>query len=81
LGLISAFRIRGLREEIEVYVRDGQLLTDHRFYFLGCNFLTLLYVLDRKPRLADEAPKDMVHLLQKAPSVRASSALPLTQAP
>jgi hypothetical protein len=44
-GELSVFRIRSLREEIQVYVRDDRLFTDHRFYFLGGNFLTLYYTV------------------------------------
>jgi hypothetical protein len=49
---LSVFRIRGLREEIQVYVRDERLFTDHRFYFLRGNFLTLRYTISRAPETA-----------------------------
>ena len=34
-------------EEIEVYVQDGQLRTEHRFYLSRLNFLTLHYTMER----------------------------------
>lgn len=46
---LNVLRIRGLREEIQVYVREGQLFADHRFYFARANFLTLFYAAQRKP--------------------------------
>jgi hypothetical protein len=63
---ISAFRIRGFREEIEVYVRQEQLFTDHRFYFLGCKFLTLHYKISRKPL---SVPRDVRALVVAAPAL------------
>lgn len=68
---ISAFRIRGLREEIEVYVKESQLLTDHRFYFLGCKFLTLFYTLTRRDTPAPRV--DVGRLVANAPAVHKSS--------
>ena len=44
----TVLKIDGFSEEIQVYVAQKQLLTDHRFYFLGDNFLTLYYTIDRK---------------------------------
>jgi hypothetical protein len=35
-------------EEIEVYVQDGQIKTDHRFYLGGFKFLTLFYSITPK---------------------------------
>jgi len=44
---LTVFKLPTFGEEIEVYVRDGQLRTDHRFYLGGLNFLTLYYTMDR----------------------------------
>ncbi len=35
------------QEQIEVYVTDDQVRTDHRFYLAGQNFLLLDYSIDR----------------------------------
>jgi hypothetical protein len=50
---LCVFRLRGLREEIQVYVEDGQLLADHRFYFLWRKFLTLRYTMERRAILPE----------------------------
>ena len=39
-------KIPSFAEEIEVYVDDGRLKTDHRFYVSGANFLTLFYEIE-----------------------------------
>jgi len=44
---LTVFRLPTFGEEIEVYVRDEQLRTDHRFYLGGLNFLTLYYTMTR----------------------------------
>lgn len=44
-GDVSVLKLDGFEEEIEVYVQAEQLLTDHRFYLLGANFLTLHYTI------------------------------------
>jgi hypothetical protein len=44
---LSVVRLPTFGEEIEVYVQDGRLRTDHRFYLSGLNFLTLLYSIER----------------------------------
>ncbi|MFP5245841.1 MAG: hypothetical protein ACLGH0_04030 [Thermoanaerobaculia bacterium] len=74
---ISAYRLRSLREEIEVYVRNDQLFTDHRFYFLGCKFLTLLYRLTRKE--SRPVVQDVAALAVKAPSVRSAGPVRLAR--
>lgn len=63
-GGLSVFRIRGLREDIHVYVRDGGLYTDHRFYFLTRNFLTLHYTITPSPEPAE--PQRTAALLEQA---------------
>jgi len=44
---LTVFKLPTFGEEIEVYVRDGLLRTDHRFFLGGLNFLTLYYTIDR----------------------------------
>ncbi len=44
---LTVMRLTSFDEEIEVYVVDEQLYTDHRFYLAGLNFLTLHYTMDR----------------------------------
>jgi hypothetical protein len=44
---LTVLKLVTFDEEIEVYVEDGQLRTDHRFYLAGLNFLTLFYTMDR----------------------------------
>jgi hypothetical protein len=44
---LTVMRLTSFNEEIEVFVQDGQLYTDHRFYLAGLNFLTLYYTMTR----------------------------------
>ena len=44
---LTVMRLTSFDEEIEVYVVDEQLFTDHRFYLAGLNFLTLHYTMER----------------------------------
>ena len=44
---LTVLKMPTFDEEIEVYVHDGQLRTDHRFYLSGFNFLTLHYTMER----------------------------------
>jgi hypothetical protein len=44
---LTVMKMPTFDEEIEVYVDDGQLKTDHRFYLTGLNFLTLYYTIAR----------------------------------
>ncbi|MDX2378936.1 MAG: hypothetical protein QNM02_04170 [Acidimicrobiia bacterium] len=46
---LSVIKLHSFDEEIDVYVDDGELKTDHRFYLSGILFLTLLYEIERKP--------------------------------
>jgi hypothetical protein len=46
-GDLTVFELPTFGEEIEVYVRAGELRTDHRFYLSGLNFLTLYYQMER----------------------------------
>ena len=46
-GKLTVLKLSTLDEEIEVYVENGKLYTDHRFYLAGLNFLTLFYSMER----------------------------------
>jgi hypothetical protein len=46
-GNLTVMKLPTFDEEIEVYVAEGQLKTDHRFYLAGLNFLTLYYTMER----------------------------------
>lgn len=45
---LSVIKLHSFDEEIDVYVEDGELKTDHRFYLSGILFLTLYYEIERK---------------------------------
>jgi hypothetical protein len=45
---LSVIKLNTFDEEIDVYVVDGELKTDHRFYLSGILFLTLFYSIERK---------------------------------
>ena len=44
---LTVIKLPTFNEEIEVYVEDEQLRTDHRFYLAGLNFLTLHYSMEK----------------------------------
>lgn len=46
-GSLTILKLPTMGEEIDVYVQNGQLRTDHRFYFGQNNFLTLYYSMER----------------------------------
>jgi hypothetical protein len=46
-GNLTVLKLPTFDEEIVVYVKEGQLKTDHRFYLAGLNFLTLYYSMER----------------------------------
>ncbi len=46
-GSLTVIEVPSLSEEIDVYVKDGELFTDHRFYVSGRRFLTLYYTIER----------------------------------
>lgn len=46
---LTTLRLRNFAEEIDVYVENGELITDHRFFLNGIRFLTLHYTIERKP--------------------------------
>ena len=47
-GALTIFKLPTFGEEIEVYIKDGHLKTDHRFYLGGFKFLTLFYSIEPK---------------------------------
>ena len=46
-GNLTVLKLPTFDEEIVVYVKEGQLKTDHSFYLAGLNFLTLYYAMER----------------------------------
>lgn len=46
---ISVVQLNTFGEEIDVYVKDEQLFTDHSFYLSGHKFMTLHYTMRRRP--------------------------------
>jgi len=44
---LTVLKLPTFNEEIEVYVENDQLRTDHRFYLAGLNFLTLHYSMEK----------------------------------
>ncbi len=44
---VTVVRLESFDEEIEVYVADGELFTDHRFYLAGIEFMSLHYEITR----------------------------------
>jgi hypothetical protein len=69
---LTVFRIRGLREAIHVFVDGGRLFTDHRFYFLGANFLTLHYTITPLAEAVDGS--DTAALIERAAAAVAAQA-------
>lgn len=47
-GLLTILKLPTMGEEIDVFVREGHLKTEHRFYFGEYRFLTLHYTIERK---------------------------------
>lgn len=47
-GEVTVAKLEAFDEEIEVYVIDGALLTDHRFYLGGVEFMSLHYEIARR---------------------------------
>jgi hypothetical protein len=46
--------VPGFKEELDVYVAEGELRADHAFWLFGLPFLVLRYRIHRKP-VADQA--------------------------
>jgi hypothetical protein len=47
-GDLTTLKLTNFDEEIDVYVENGNLRTDHRFSLGGVRFLTLYYTIERK---------------------------------
>jgi hypothetical protein len=47
-GAITVAKLNSFAEEIDVYVTDGELLTDHRFFLGGIEFMNLHYRMARR---------------------------------
>jgi hypothetical protein len=52
-GTLTTVKMPTMDEEIDVFVQDGQLKTEHRFYLSGWLFLTLHYAIERKEAAPD----------------------------
>ena len=53
---LTTLGVPGFKEELDVYVADGELRADHAFWLFGLPFLVLRYRIRRKPpRPASEA--------------------------
>jgi hypothetical protein len=48
-GELTAAAVRGFAEQLDVYVRDGELRAEHAFSVFGLPFLVLHYRMHRKP--------------------------------
>ena len=48
-GELTAVAVRGFAEQLDVYVRDGDLRAEHAFSVFGRPFLVLHYRMHRKP--------------------------------
>jgi len=46
---LTALAVHGFAEQLDVYVRDGQLRAEHAFWVFGLPFLVLHYRMHRKP--------------------------------
>lgn len=46
-GDLTTLKLTNFDEEIDVYVANGELKTDHRFFLGGIRFLTLFYAIER----------------------------------
>jgi hypothetical protein len=53
-GTLTTVKLPTMDEEIDVYVEDGHLKTNHRFYLGGWLFLTLYYTIERKGEAAKQ---------------------------
>jgi hypothetical protein len=46
---LTTLGVPGFKEELDVYVADGELRADHAFWVFGLPFLVLRYRIHRKP--------------------------------
>ena len=47
-GSLTTVKLPTMDEEIDVFVQDGRLKTEHRFFLGGWTFLVLHYTIERK---------------------------------
>ncbi|WP_245828365.1 hypothetical protein [Micromonospora avicenniae] len=52
---LTTLAVHGFAEELDVYVRDGELRAEHAFWVFGLPFLVLHYTIHRKPPDAVDA--------------------------
>ena len=56
---LTSLVVHGFAEELDVFVADGQLRAQHRFWVFGLPFLVLHYRISRKPpQPADATSRD-----------------------
>ena len=48
-GQLTVLAVRGFAEQLDVYVKDGELRAEHAFSIFGLPFLVLHYRMHRKP--------------------------------
>jgi hypothetical protein len=48
---LTTLAVHGFAEQLDVYVRDGELRAEHAFWVFGLPFLILHYAIRRKPSL------------------------------
>ena len=48
-GELTALAVHGFAEQLDVYVRGGEVLAEHAFHVFGLPFLVLHYRIRRKP--------------------------------
>jgi len=48
-GELTSAVVHGFAEQLDVYVRDGELIAEHAFRVFGLPFLVLRYRIERKP--------------------------------
>ena len=46
---LTTLAVHGFAEQLDVYVKDGELLAEHAFWVFGFPFLVLHYTISRKP--------------------------------
>jgi hypothetical protein len=46
---LTTLAVHGFAEQLDVYVKDGELLAEHAFWVFGLPFLVLHYTISRKP--------------------------------
>jgi hypothetical protein len=59
---LTVLKLLAFQEQIHVYVRDGELRTDHSFALAGQRFLTLRYEIERLATGAQKSPQPPVKM-------------------